>query len=420
MERILLKNTEQPHPLSIDEYIKGGGYACVPKAFDQKPGDVINEVRTSGLKGRGGAGFPTGMKWTFAASDPKFPKYLICNADEAEPGTFKDRVILEKNPHLLIEGMIIAGYALQAGQGFIYLRGEYPRARQTLERAIQEAYEKNYLGEDIINRGVTFHISLYIGAGAYICGEETALLDSLEGKRGQPRSKPPFPVNEGIWGMPTIVNNVETLANVPHIIKIGGEAYSRTGNPDSPGPKLFAVSGCVKKPGVYELDMSVTVREVIYDHAGGIRNDRNLKAVIPGGLSAPVLPANMVDCVMDFIPLSKAGSMLGSAALIVMDESVCMVKVAHRSMEFFEEESCGKCTPCREGTEWIRKILERIEDGRGREEDMALLTDIANNMAGRTFCALGDGAAGLLLGMIRHFRDEFEEHIDDSRCRFNN
>lgn len=416
MEKILLKHIEKKAPLFLDEYIKNGGYSRLPKAFNLKPAEIMEEVKRSGLKGRGGAGFPTGMKWSFAVADPKTPKYLICNADEAEPGTFKDRVILERNPHLLIESMVVSGYALRAERGFIYLRGEYPRARQALEKAIQEAYEHGYLGDDILRKQVRFHLSLYIGAGAYICGEETALLDSLEGKRGQPRTKPPFPVNEGAWGKPTIVNNVETLANIPHIIEIGGEAYSKIGNPDSPGPKLFAVSGCVRKPGVYELDMRVTLREIIYDHAGGIRDGRELKAVIPGGLSAPVLPADMIDCVMDFIPLSKAGSMLGSAAVIVMDESVCMVKVALRAMEFFEDESCGKCTPCREGTEWLRKILERIEHGKGREEDMGLLLDIAHNISGRSFCALGDSAAGLVLGMARHFRGEFEEHIRDSKC----
>ncbi len=418
MHKILLKNTENPDSHLIEEYLKVGGYANVSRAFDLKPEEIIDEVKQSGLKGRGGAGFPTAMKWSFASVDPKFPKYLICNADEGEPGTFKDRVIIEKNPHLLIEGMIISGYALKAEHGYIYLRGEYKKAGEILDDAVKQAYEKNFLGDDILGGKVRFHITVHQGAGAYICGEETALIHSLEGRRGYPRSKPPFPVNEGAWGMPTIMNNVETLANIPHIIEIGGEGYSGIGNPDSTGPKLFSVSGCIMNSGLYELDMGVTLREIIYDHAGGISNGKNLKAVIPGGLSAPVLSVDDLDCKMDFISLSKAGSMLGSAAVIVMDDSVCMVKVALRAMNFYEYESCGKCTPCREGTEWLRKILERIENGNGRVEDIGLLSDISMNISGKSFCALGDGAAGIVLGMLRHFKGEFEEHIKDGKCKF--
>ncbi len=418
MERILLKDIENTSPAYIQEYIKSGGYENISRAFDLKPADIIDEVKISGLKGRGGAGFPTAMKWSFASADPKFPKYLICNADEAEPGTFKDKVLIEKNPHLIIEGMIISAYALKAEYGYIYLRGEYYNAKEILEKAIKEAYENNFLGDDILKRKVKFHISIYPGAGAYICGEETALLDSIEGKRGQPRTKPPFPVNVGAWGMPTIVNNVETLANIPHIMKVGGKVYSEIGNPESTGPKLFSVSGCIRRPGLYELDMGVTLREIIYDYAGGISNGRDLKAVIPGGVSAPVLPGDKIDCTMDYISLSKAGSMLGSAAVIVMDDSVCMVKVALRIMKFFEHESCGKCTPCREGTEWLRKILERIEQGNGRKEDLNLLSEISMNISGKSFCSLGDGAAGAVLGMLRHFRDEFEEHVEDGKCKY--
>lgn len=402
----------------MEEYLKAGGYENISRAFDLKPADIIDEVKMSGLKGRGGAGFPTAMKWNFASADPKFPKYLICNADEGEPGTFKDRALIEKNPHLLIEGMIISAYALKTEFGYIYLRGEYYTAKEILEKAIKEAYEYNFLGDDILKRKIKFHISIYVGAGAYICGEETALLDSIEGKRGQPRTKPPFPVNEGAWGMPTIVNNVETLANIPHIIKVGGKVYSETGSPVSPGPKLYSVSGCVRSPGLYELDMGVTLREIIYDYAGGISHNRDLKAVFPGGISSPMLPGDEIDCIMDFISLSKAGSMLGSAAVIVMDDSVCMVKVALRVMKFFENESCGKCTPCREGTEWLRKILERIEQGNGIKEDMNLLSDISMNISGKSFCALGDGAAGSVLGILRHFSDEFEDHIEDKKCKF--
>jgi NADH-quinone oxidoreductase subunit F len=356
------------------------------------------------------------MKWNFAVADPKFPKYLICNADEGEPGTFKDRPILEKNPHLLIEGMVISGYALGAEYGYIYLRGEYPQAKEILERAIEEAGEKNYLGDNVLGRGVKFHLHVHTGAGAYICGEETALIESIEGKRGQPRSRPPFPVNNGAWQMPTIVNNVETLANLPYILEIGGEAYSKIGKSDCTGPKLFCLSGSVQKPGVYELPMGTSLRDIIYTHGGGIGHGKKLKAVIPGGISAPVLPADAIDCAMDFVALQKAGSMLGSGAVIVMDESVCMVKVTYRAMQFFEHESCGKCVPCREGTEWLRKILQRMEKGWGREGDIELLGNVAGVMDGRTFCPLGDGAAGVVTAMLKHFRNEFEDHIKNKKC----
>jgi len=418
MEKILLKNIDNPNSADIEEYLKADGYAGLLKALERQPKDIIEEVKKSGLRGRGGAGFPTAMKWNFAVADPKFPKYLICNADEGEPGTFKDRPILEKNPHLLIEGMAISGYALGAEHGYIYLRGEYPAAKDILEKAIRQAYEKKYLGEDILGKGITFTLSVHQGAGAYICGEETALIESIEGKKGQPRNKPPFPVNSGAWAMPTIVNNVETLSNLPYIIQAGGEAFAAIGSKDCPGPKLFCVSGCVNRPGVYELPMGTSLKEIIYDHAGGIRNGAKLKAVIPGGISTPVLPADTIDCAMDFVAMPKAGSMLGSGAVIVMDESVCMVKVTYRALKFFEHESCGKCVPCREGTEWLRKILERIEHGSGREEDIDLLTEVAGIMSGRTFCPLGDGAAGVVVAMLKHFRNEFEDHIKSKKCVF--
>lgn len=411
MEKVLLKNIENPNSTDINEYKKVGGYQSISKAFELQPKEIIEEIKKSGLRGRGGAGFPTGMKWSFAVADPRSPKYLICNADEGEPGTFKDRILLERNPHLLIEGIVISGYALGAQEGFIYLRGEYPHAKDVLSRAIKQAYKNNYLGENILGKDIRFHITVYQGAGAYICGEETALIESLEGKRGQPRSKPPFPVNVGAWGMPTIVNNVETLSNVPYIIDVGGEVYSQIGSKDCPGPKLYCVSGCVERAGVYELPMGTSLREIIYKHAGGIKGGRRLKAVIPGGVSTPVLPADKIDCPMDFVSMPKFGSMLGSGAVIVMDESVCMVKVAYRSLKFFEHESCGKCVPCREGTEWLRKIVERIEYGKGREGDIELLSQVAETISGRTFCPLGDMAACTVLTMIKHFRYEFEEHI---------
>jgi NADH-quinone oxidoreductase subunit F len=418
MKKVLLKNIDNTNSADINEYVKAGGYQNLSKALVLQPRDILEEVKKAGLRGRGGAGFPTGMKWSFAVADPKFPKYLICNADEGEPGTFKDRPILEKNPHLLIEGMIISGYALGSEHGYVYLRGEYPHAGKILNRAIGEAHEKNYLGDNIMGRGIKFHLTVYQGAGAYICGEETALIESIEGKKGQPRSKPPFPVNAGAWDMPTIVNNVETLSNIPYIMEIGGEAYSKIGSRDCPGPKLYSVSGCVERPGVYELPMGTSLKDIIYKHAGGIRSGKKLKAVIPGGISTPVLPADGIDCAMDFVAMPRAGSMLGSGAVITMDESVCLVKVTCRALKFFEHESCGKCVPCREGTDWLRKILERIESGRGREGDISLLGDVAGNISGKTFCPLGDAAAGVVTGMLKHFRNEFEEHISMGKCKF--
>ncbi|MEN8263251.1 MAG: NADH-quinone oxidoreductase subunit NuoF [Nitrospirota bacterium] len=416
MENILLKNIDNPNSKDISEYKKVGGYKNLEKALGMEPGEVLEEVKASGLRGRGGAGFPCFMKWNFAKADPKFPKYLLCNADEGEPGTFKDRPILEKNPHLLIEGMVISGYTLGAEFGYIYLRGEYPEAKHILDAAIEQAKKENYLGDNILGKGVKFELSVHQGAGAYICGEETALIESIEGKKGQPRTKPPFPVNVGAWNMPTIVNNVETLSNLPYILEVGGEAYSKIGSSECPGPKLYCVSGFVENPGVYELPMGTTLKDIIYTHAGGMKKGSTLKAVIPGGISTPVLPPDSIDCAMDFVAMPKAGSMLGSGAVIVMDESVCMVKVTYRALKFFEHESCGKCTPCREGTEWLRKVLGRLENGQGREGDIELLIDVAGVMNGRTFCPLGDGAAGVVTGMIKHFRNEFEEHIKTKKC----
>ncbi len=416
MEKILLKNIENPDSAAISEYRNTGGYRSLEKALGMEPQQVIDEVKKAGLRGRGGAGFPVAMKWTFASADPKFPKYLLCNADEGEPGTFKDRPILEKNPHILIEGMTIAAHALKAEYGYIYLRGEYPTAKHILNKAIQEAYDSNLLGENIQGRGITFHLAVHQGAGAYICGEETALIESLEGDKGQPRIKPPFPVNVGVFSKPTVVNNVETLSNLPYIIEAGGEVYARIGTPDCPGPKIYCVSGHVERPGVYELPMGTTLRDIIYTHCGGIKGGGKLKAVIPGGISTPVLPPDRIDCPMDFVNMPKHGSMLGSGAVIVMDESVCLVKVCCRALKFFEHESCGKCTPCREGTGWLRAILERIEQGQGREEDIDLMLSVAGNIVGRTFCPLGDGAGGVVQNFIKHFRPEFEEHIRAKKC----
>lgn len=416
MQKFLLKNIDKSQFVDIKAYMKSGGYESLRKALSMQPEEIIDEVKKSGLRGRGGAGFPTGMKWDFASRDSHFPKYLLCNADEGEPGTFKDRPILEKDPHLLIEGMVISAYALKAERGYIYLRAEYPAAKDILEDAIDEAYRESLLGKNILGRGFDFELAVHKGAGAYICGEETALIESIEGKRGQPRLKPPFPVNIGAWGMPTIVNNVETLANLPMIIELGSKAYSKIGNPDCPGPKLFCVSGFVEKPGVYELPMGTTLKEIIYDHCGGIRGGGHLKAVIPGGISTPVLPPDKIECKMDFVNLPKCGSMLGSGAVMVFDQSVCLVRVCKRAMQFFEHESCGKCTPCREGTGWLRDILERIENGMGRSGDVELLLEIATNISGKTFCPLGDGAAGIVLSFIKHFSSEFDHHIENRKC----
>lgn len=418
MERYLLKGIENPNSSDINEYKKTGGYKGLEKALSMEPKDIIEEVKKAGLRGRGGAGFPTGMKWTFASADPKFPKYLLCNADEGEPGTFKDRPILEQNPHLLIEGMAISGHALKAEYGYIYLRGEYPGAKVILEKAIRQAYESNLLGGNIQGKGIKFHLGVHQGAGAYICGEETALIESLEGKKGQPRMRPPFPVNVGAFSKPTVVNNVETLANLPYIMEIGSEAYSKIGSSDCPGPKLYCVSGHVERPGVYELPMGTSLRDIIYDHCGGIKGGKQLKAVIPGGISTPILPPDGIDCPMDFVNMPKHGSMLGSGAVIVFDETTCLVRVCYRALKFFEHESCGKCTPCREGTGWLRPILERIEKGKGRKEDIDYLVDIAGSMSGRTFCPLGEGAASVVQNFIKHFRHEFEEHVHDGKCKF--
>jgi NADH-quinone oxidoreductase subunit F len=407
MTNKLLKHIHHPGSRDIRVYTDSGGYRSLAKALELKPPDIVDEIRLSGLRGRGGAGFQTGVKWSLALMSPG-PRYLICNADEGEPGTFKDKPILEENPHLLIEGMVISAYALEAEYGYIYLRGEYPAAFGILQKAIGEALENKFLGEGILGREFRFHLKLFRGAGAYICGEETALIESLEGKRGQPRLKPPFPSSEGFMAKSTVVNNVETLANIPMIIEIGSKAYSDIGSPNCPGPKLFSVSGHVNRPGVYELPMGTTLRDIIYNHAGGVKNGKRLKAVIPGGLSTPVLPADKIDCPMDFVNLPRYGTMLGSGAVIVLDEMTDLVKVCHRGLQFFEHESCGKCTPCREGVGWMTAILERMTLGNGKREDVDLLLEISANIAGKTLCPLGESAASLVKSFIVNFRDEFD------------
>jgi len=356
------------------------------------------------------------VKWGFVPRNTGKPIYLCVNADESEPGTFKDRLIIEKDPHQLIEGTIISAYALDCHLAFIYIRGEFVTQALLMQKAIDEAYAKGYLGENVLGSGYDLQVVLHRGAGAYICGEETALLESLEGKRGHPRLKPPFPAVVGLYKCPTVINNVETLANVPHIINNGPEWYAAIGVERNAGTRLFGVSGHVKKPGVYELPMGVTLRELIFDHCGGMRNGRNLKAIVPGGSSVPILAADQVDVRLDFDSVAKAGSMLGSAGVIVMDESTCMVKAVARITKFYAEESCGQCTQCREGTEWLLQILERLEHGKGRDGELDVMLDICTQMKGRTICPLSDACAMPVESYIQKFRAEFEAHISEHRC----
>lgn len=415
-EPVLLKNINIPDSHSIEVYLKNGGYQALPSALKMQSDALIQMIKDSGLRGRGGAGFSTGLKWSFITKDPTIPKYLCCNADEGEPGTFKDRVIIEKDPHELIEGMAIACYAIGAKAGYIYIRGEFAFGAKRLEQAISEAYKKGYLGNNILNSNFNCDLYVHKGAGAYICGEETALIESIEGKRGQPRIKPPFPAQVGLFGKPTVINNVETLACIPHIINKGPKWFASIGPEKSPGPKIFGVSGHVKKPGLYELPMGTPLREVIFTHAGGIRDGRKFKAAIPGGVSAPMLTEKDLDTPMDFDSMAAKGTMLGSAGVIVMDDTTCIVKVAMRTMGFFRHESCGKCTPCREGTDWTYKVLHRIEHGQGKDGDVELVETLCGNIFGRTFCPLGDGAIMALRGALKNFRDEFEYHVKNKRC----
>jgi NADH-quinone oxidoreductase subunit F len=415
--KILTRNINVPNLTSIDVCESLGGYQGLRKALrEYRPAEITDIVKKSGLRGRGGAGFPTGMKWGFVPKDSGKPVYLVANGDESEPGTFKDRVIIEKDPHQLIEGTIISAYALECHQAFIFLRGEFFYGARIIKRALAEAYAKGYLGKNILGSGFDLEIILHRGAGAYICGEETALLESIEGKRGHPRLKPPFPAVIGLYQCPTVINNVETLANIPHIINNGADWFASIGTERNTGTRLFSVSGHVRNPGVYEFPMSITLRELIYDHCGGIRNGYKLKAVVPGGSSVPVLAADQVDVRLDFDSVAKAGSMLGSAGVIVMDETTCMVKAARRIARFYAEESCGQCTQCREGTEWLHQILTRIEEGSGRPGELEILLDICANMKGTTICPLSDAAAMPVESYVRKFYDEFAAHIGERRC----
>jgi NADH-quinone oxidoreductase subunit F len=409
---ILLRARGLKNSRSISTYQRLGGYTALEKALSMTRGEVIEEVKASGVRGRGGAGFPAGVKWGFVPRDIAKPKYMICNADESEPGTFKDRELILVDPHMVLEGIAIASYAIGANTSYVYIRGEFVREAEILARAIAEARKKKFLGQDILGRGYDLEVHIHRGAGAYICGEETALIESIEGKRGLPRLKPPFPAVVGVFGCPTVVNNVETLSCVPHIIEHGGAWFAGIGTERSTGPKLFCVSGHVERPGVYEAPMGVTFREIIEDLCGGVRGGKKLKAFIPGGSSAPVLPADKIDTPADFESVAQAGSMLGSGGLIVMDETVDMVWALENLLTFYAHESCGQCSPCREGSDWAVDILRRIRRGQGRSGDIETLHRIARFAShGMTICPLGDAFCGPISSFLDHFGHEFEEAI---------
>ena len=402
----------------LADYVKRGGYEALRKILTQgmSQEDVIAEVKASGLRGRGGAGFPTGLKWSFMPRSFPGQKYLVCNSDEGEPGTFKDRDILRLNPHIVIEGMAIAAYAMGISVGYNYIHGEIFEVYKRFEEALDEARQAGFLGDNILGSTFSFQLHAFHGYGAYICGEETALLESLEGKKGQPRFKPPFPASFGLYGKPTTINNTETFAAVPWIIRNSGQAYLEVGKPNNGGTKLFSITGDVERPGNYEIPLGTPFSKLL-ELAGGMRGGSTLKAVIPGGSSAPVIPGSiMMDTTMDYDAIAKAGSMLGSGAVIVMNDTRCMVKSLLRLSYFYFEESCGQCTPCREGTGWLYRMVNRIEHGQGRPEDLDLLDSVAGNIMGRTICALGDAAAMPVRGFLKHYRDEFAHHIEHKRC----
>ena len=407
-----------PDSHRIEVYLEHEGYQALEKALkNMTPEQIIDEVKKSNLRGRGGAGFPAGVKWSFVPKGTDKPKYILANGDESEPGTCKDRPLMEMDPHQLIEGMAIAGRAVDAHRGYIYIRGEYRYVIEIVDRAIREAYEKGYLGKSILGTGFDFDLATHTGAGAYECGEESALMESLEGKRGYPRIRPPFPAVVGLYGCPTVINNVETLSSVPTVILRGGEWYANLGSPKDGGTRLFAISGHVNRPGIYELPTGFNLKRMIYEVAGGIREGKKLKAVIPGGSSCPLLTAEEIDLPMNFDSLAKAGSMLGSDGTVILDEETCMVDVARRIMHFYAHESCGWCIPCREGTAWLRDMLDRYHAGGGRAEDIPLIDEVSKNMLGRTFCPLGDAAALPTISIVKKWRHEFEEHLK-GKCAY--
>jgi NADH-quinone oxidoreductase subunit F len=414
--RMLSRYFGDKDAIGIDGWIERGGYKALKKAFGMAQDDVIQVVKDSGLRGRGGAGFPTGLKWSFMPKDGKLTNYLACNADESEPGTFKDRELMRWTPHQVIEGIIICSYAIRARHAYIYIRGEFVDVLRVLNGAVVEAYERGFLGADILGSGYELDLTVHAGAGAYIAGEETGLLNSLEGRRAEPRVKPPFPAQKGAFGMPTTVNNVETLASVPHIVQNGADWYRGWGTEKSPGTKLFSCCGHLQRPGNYEVPLDFNLKELVYDLCGGPPEGRQLIGVIPGGSSVPILTVEELDCEVSYEGIEAAGSFLGSGGLIAMDDSTCMVRAVRRMVEFYAHESCGQCTPCREGTSWLAKILRRIERGEGREEDIPLLLDIGANMAGKTICPLSDSAAVPVVSSIQKFEDEYMAHIRNGSC----
>jgi NADH-quinone oxidoreductase subunit F len=413
---ILSTRFKDPEGTWFDAYVKDGGYEAAKKALSMTPAAIIDEVGKANLRGLGGAGFPAARKWSFIPKDSPKPKYLVVNADEGEPGTFKDRYILERDPHALLEGMIVAAYTIGSHKAYVYIRGEYFRSAKRMGRAVEEAYAKGWLGKNIQGSGFDLDVVIHRGAGAYICGEETALLSSLEGGKGFPKLKPPFPAISGLFQCPTIVNNVETLACVPYILRHGAEKFAGIGTPKQGGTRLFCVSGHVNRPGVYEAPVGITLRELIENHAQGVRSGRKLKAVIPGGISAKVLTADQIDVRMDFDSLIAAGSMAGSGGVIVMDETTCMVDALESASSFFAHESCGQCSPCREGTGWIHRIMRRVTDAKGNLRDLEDLLAIASDMEGKTICVFADAAAWPVQSYIAKFRAEFEEHIRTGKC----
>jgi NADH-quinone oxidoreductase subunit F len=418
MEPLLLRNIDVPDSHTLATYEARGGYRSWEKALQaMKPEQLIEEVKASGLRGRGGAGFPTGMKWSFVPKDSPKPRYIVCNADESEPGTFKDRLLIEKDPHAIIEGTLIAAYAIQSHIAFIYIRGELVFGANMLERAVKEALQAGYIGKNVAGSGYDLDVIVHRGAGAYICGEETALLSSLEGGRGWPKVKPPFPATHGLFGCPTVVNNVETLAALPWIIERGAAAYAALGTEKSKGTKLFSVSGHIRRPGVYEVEMGYPFKKFLEEDCGGVPNGRKLKGVIPGGSSMPVLRSEEIENVnLDYESIQAAGSMLGSGGMIVMDDSTCMVRAAWNIARFYAHESCGQCSPCREGCHWMEKIFRRIEQGGGEPGDLDLILNISGNIMGNTICPFGDAAAMPAAAFVKKFRDEFQAHITEKRC----
>jgi NADH-quinone oxidoreductase subunit F len=418
-EVVVLKRRFGQGATDIDKYVELDGYKAVQSAIAQgaeMSNFIINTMKSSGLRGRGGAGFPTGMKWSFVPKTSPKPKYVLVNGDESEPGTCKDHILFREDPHSVIEGTMIAGLAVGSKMGFIYLRGEYRYLLNIVEKAVADAYAKGFLGKNIFGSGIDFDIVTQTGAGAYEVGEESALMESLEGKRGIPRIRPPFPAVVGLYGGPTIINNAETIANAPHILLMGGEAYAKLGTERNGGTRLFGISGHVERPGVYELPMGYSVRKAIYEVAGGIKGGKQLKAVVPGGASCPVLKADEIDVGLDFDQMAKAGTMLGSGGIVVLDETVSIVEFALRTIKFYQHESCGWCIPCREGTDWIKKTLTRVYEGGGQKKDIDNVQYLAENMMGRTFCPLGDAAAMPTLGFVKKFRKEFEDYIEGKKA----